>query len=512
MTDLLTKLGLNEPEESKSPGLQNPTDEISVNSEQAHEAARTDLNFLAALSIPDVFRFPFPSLFLTIWSWLLAFVHKEREFPQLALGLPRGFAKTTFVKIFVIFCILFTKRKFILIISSSATLAQNIIADIQDILDHPNIKKLFGDWRVGLEKDTQTLKKFGYRGRSITIVGIGAGTSLRGLNIKNERPDVMIFEDIQTRECADSQVESEKLEQWLFGTAMKAKSPFGCMFLFIANMYPTKHSILRKLKTNSTWVKFIVGGILEDGTSLWEDLQPLSQLMQEYQNDLEAGHPEIFYAEVLNDENASVNNLIDVSALPTYPYEENEIPGGNFIVIDPATGKVNGDAVSIGYFEVLNSKPALQDVIEDKFSPGDSIRIALELALTKNCRLIAVESNAYQYTFLYWFNFICRQLGISGIFCVEVYSGTLSKVSRILHMFKELKSGEQYYHPRTKALVNAQITQFNPLKNNNTDGILDLLTYAPKVMAMYEEYITAQDPLDSQGIEALGVIENNSAF
>lgn len=510
--DILEKLGFKDDAEGAKGGLQNPTDEISVSSQQAHEAARSDLNFLAALSIPDVFRFPFPTLFLTIWSWLISYVHKEREFPQLALGLPRGFAKTTFVKIFVIFCILFTKRKFILIISSSATLAQNIIADIQDILDHPNIKKLFGDWRLGLEKDTQTLKKFGYRGRSITIVGIGAGTSLRGLNIKNERPDVMIFEDIQTRECADSQVESEKLEQWLFGTAMKAKSPFGCMFLFIANMYPTKYSILRKLKTNSTWLKFIVGGILESGESLWEDLQPLTQLMQEFQNDLEAGHPEIFYAEVLNDENASVNNLIDVTTLPRYPYEDNEIAGGNFIVIDPATGKVNGDAVSIGYFEVLNARPALLDVIEDKFSPGDSIRIAIELALSKNCRLIAVESNAYQYTFLYWFNFICQQMGISGLFCVEVYSGTLSKISRILHMFKELKSGEIYYHPRTKPLVNSQITQFNPIKNNNTDGILDLLTYAPKVMDMYGEYIVAQDPLDPSGIEGIGVIEHNSLF
>jgi len=36
----------------------------------------------------------------------------------------------------------------------------------------------------------------------------------------------MIFEDIQTRECADSKVESDKLERWMIGTAMKAKSPF----------------------------------------------------------------------------------------------------------------------------------------------------------------------------------------------------------------------------------------------------------------------------------------------
>ena len=64
---------------------------------------------------------------------------------------------------------------------------------------------------------------------------------------------------------------------------MKAKSPEGCMFLFVANMYPTKTSILRKLKSNPTWVKFIAGGILADGTSLWEDLQPIQQLLSEFE-------------------------------------------------------------------------------------------------------------------------------------------------------------------------------------------------------------------------------------
>lgn len=87
----------------------------------------------------------------------------------------------------------------------------------------------------------------------------------------------MIFEDIQTREQADSQIQSENLEKWMVGT-VKTKSPHGCAFIFVANMYPTKWSILRRLKANTNWTKFIAGGILADGTSLWEDLQPIAQL------------------------------------------------------------------------------------------------------------------------------------------------------------------------------------------------------------------------------------------
>ena len=190
---------------------------------EVQELARHDLNFLAPLAMPTIFKFMYPAVFLAVWSLLLSTVAKTRDFTQLALGLPRGFGKTTLVKLFILYCILFTGKKFILIISSTAGLAENILADVIDMLNEPNIKKVFGDWKLGIEKDTQGIKKFGYRGRNITIAALGAGTSLRGLNIKNERPDVMIFEDIQTRECADSQVQSDTLERWMVGTAMKAK-------------------------------------------------------------------------------------------------------------------------------------------------------------------------------------------------------------------------------------------------------------------------------------------------
>lgn len=486
--------------------------DIGVSAEDVQKAAKLDLNFLSALVMPLVFKFNFPSVFLSVWTWLLGFAHKKRIFPQLALGLPRGFGKTTLVKLFIVYCLLFTNKKFILIISAKASLAENILSDVIDMLNEPNILKVFGDWRLGMEKDTQAVKKFGFRGRNIIIAAIGAETSLRGLNMKNERPDVMIFEDIQSRECADSEIQSNKLEDWMIGTAMKAKSPHGCMFLFVANMYPTKHSILRKLKSNNKWTKFIAGGILADGTSLWEDLQPIEQLMNEFENDLSMGKPEIFYSEVLNDENASQNNLVDLSKLPDSPYSEGDIPGGNFIIIDPATDKLGADEVSVGYFEVHNGYPVLMELVEARLSPGDTIRTALNYALTKNCRLIAVEANAYQYSLLYWFDFICQQLQIEGIEAVPIYSGTRSKNSRILEMFKSLAKGEVFIEEAAKAASFAQIISFNPLRRDNTDGVLDLLTYANKVMEEFVEYIVANNLIESQEFDAIDVPEFNSPF
>lgn len=499
---------------TETPVQEDVVQDVAADAQSVFDAAKNSLDFLAALALPLVYMYAFPPIFIQIWNWLTGVAHKVRDFSQLAIGLPRGFGKTLVIKLFVLYCILFTKKKFILITCETQTKANNIIADITDALDEINIKRVFGDWRLSVETDRQDLKKFSFRNRVIILMGVGVDSSVRGITLKNERPDVMIFDDIQSRECAESQIQTDKLEREFMGTFMKAKSPHGCMFIFIANMYPTKWSLLKKLKNNSEWTSFIVGGLLADGTSLWEELQPTEQLLKEFKNDLAMGRPEIFFAEVLNDETASSNYLIDLSALPPLPYSEGDIAGGNFILIDPATDKLGADAVSVGYFEVHNGYPVLCDLVEGRLSPGDTIREALKFCLQYNCRLVAVESNAYQYTLNYWFKFICEQQGIYGIEAVEVYSGTYSKNSRIITMLKAYAAGELFVAEKCRPAAHLQMVSFNPLKRDNTDGILDLLAYSTRVMELYAAHIQITSVVINQAGDAITILppELNCSF
>lgn len=479
---------------------------------EVQATAKNSLDFLAGLATPSTFKYLFPPVYQAVWRWLVENAHKTRDFSQLALGLPRGFAKTSVVKLFVLYCILFTDRKFIAVMCENEKKAINVVSDIMDMLSESNIKKVFGDWKAGdIASDQKALKTFGFRGRNI-ILWAGTVETIRGISLKNVRPDIEIFDDIQSRTDADSQTVSDSLEREMYGTAMKAKSPEGCLFIFIGNMYPTKWSILRKLKQNPNWIKFIAGGILADGTSLWEALQPIAQLHREFTNDLRSGHPEIFYAEVLNDENASVNTAIDVSKIPIYPFQDSDIPAGKFIIIDPANDKVNSDEVSIGYCEVHNAYGVLREVEEGRMSPGDIIRRALTMALRTGTSIVVIEATAYQYSLLYWFTFITTQMGITGIEPVEIYSGKANKNSRILAMFMQLLKGEIYIHPDAVAASYLQITQFNPMKRDNTDGILDLLTYIPKAIEMYGHQMISLTVIEEQDYGAIKVLEMNSPF
>ena len=486
-------------------------EEASYNRDEVIKLCEHSLDFLAAAAMPETFIYNFPPVLKTIWQILLTNVNKPKEYPQLAIGIPRGHAKTTLVKLFILWCILFSQKKFILVVSSTSSLAENVIADVFDFLDEPNIKSIFGNWRTGLEKDTQTLKKFGFRKRNIIVGALGSEGSMRGLNVKNARPDVMIFEDVQTKENAESAVASATLERWLYGTAMKAKSPEGCLFMFVGNMYPTNHSILKKLKTNPTWTKFISGAILADGTALWQELRSLDSLIEELNNDIAAGHPEIFFSEVLNDTDAGVNSTVDFSAFKQWLWTSEDHPDGQFLVIDPSQGKgKNSDA--IGRFEIYDGKIGVADITIGKYSPGNLVRRTIIEALRNDVRVIAVEAMGYQYTLLYWFEEISKNLGIDGIMFVPIYVNQSAKNSRIAQGLKSMQAGEIILHGKIRSLVQKQIADWNPLKKDNIDDILDVISYAPKVLTDHAfDIMTPFSAVTREG-DTSGVVEDNHLF
>jgi len=463
---------------------------VDVSPVEAITRAERDMNFLAALCFAEHMKFLFPALFVACWEFMKSKVNLIRSFPQLAIGIPRGFAKTTVMKLWIIYCVLFTSKRFIVVISKIEDHAINIIMDVCEMLSHPNITSLFGMWNINIERDQQQCKIFSFRGRKIILGAIGAKGSIRGLNIGNERPDVMIFEDYQSKEDSENEELSNKQYETMVGTFMKACAPFGCMYIFVANMYPTVGSILKKLKTNPDWMSFIVGAILADGTSLWEDLQPIEQLIDEYMKDLRAGVPQVFLAEKLNDENAGIKAGNDIMKIGKFPFDPSDLPQGRAIVIDPALDNPTSDYNGVGLVGLYDGIPVLEKVILGKFTPLALIKQALMLGFNTGTRLITVENVAYQASLLFWFNQVCQDNGIQGFHFMPLNVGSKSKNSKIAASLKEIvpnKDGkiETYVKDEVRPLLINEIIKWQPLKKNNQDTVLDLLTFCRKVIEQF---------------------------
>lgn len=461
--------------------------DVGVSRDEAVKAARESMNFFGALCLPDVFKFNFPPIFLAVWQMLTEAAVKESGQDRLAIGLPRGFAKTLVLKLFVLWCIFFTNRRFILIVCNTATLAENFVADVVDTLSSSNILRVFGNWQLSCEKDTQSLKKFSFRGRPIILAALGSGSSLRGLNLKYERPDVIIMDDMQSKEEAASPTEASKSLGWMMGTLLKANNKQRCLTVFLGNMYPYEGTILKKLRKNSQWISFICGAILADGQSIWPELRSVEDILQELDHDEQMGHPEIFYSEVMNDDAAGSRSGVDFTRVNVWE-DTAEEPDAGFVIIDPSAGKKKSDDVAIGAVLCWQGEPVLREVLAGRFNPLEQCDEAIKLAAKWKLSAIVVEDVAYQATLCFWMQRRLTQLGLTSIKILPINPGGEQKVTRIKEMFKQLTAEKAriWLHRSVVSVVVHQITYFDPMKpSQNKDDILDILAYLYKVIARY---------------------------
>jgi len=118
-------------------------------------------------------------------------------------------------------------------------------------------------------------------------------------------------------------------------------------------------------------------------------------------------------------------------------------------------------------------------------SPFETIQLALLWAVQNGIQVIAVESHAYQYTLLFWFQFVCTQLKIEGIHFVELENNAYAKNAKIKDMIQQLVKGEILRRPEVRAEVVTQIIHWNPLKRDNVDDILDLLAWCYRAIDKY---------------------------
>lgn len=449
-------------------------------------ACKTDLNMLAAICMPHMFKFLFPKVFLALWQWIRPHFYEERAFPRLAVGLPRGFAKTVVIKLLILYALFYTRKKYIVVFCATLDKAEGVIADICQILSNENVSTIFGDWSMKCVKDRADLKKFWFRGRYVVLRAAGVGTDIRGTNLFEARPDFQVFDDVQKREDAESTVKYEHLKTWFFETAMKTRDPFGCVYVFLGNLYPTEYSLLRELDSNPHWLKFITGCILDSGESLWEDLMPLELLLKEYDFDVSSGRLASFMAEMMNDRTIRTAGGLDISKVPQCTFENEVLHQGNFLIVDPSTGKTGKDPVAIGYAEVYDGVPVLRKLFVGAFSPKETIQRSIQVAIEHNCRFIFVEGVAYQETLVFWFREVCQAAGIEGLIFEPVYPGKHSKNSRIVDdMFPALLRGEIQLHSSVRNTVLLEASLFRADKKDNRDDILDVCSYIQVIHAKY---------------------------
>lgn len=488
---------------------------LPVFQSDAYLRGKVDINFFASLCLPQIFRFSLPSFYIAAWRLITEegeHIDPDRLM-RFALGLPRGHAKTTFIKIVIAWMIAYDFASFILIICSNSSLAENLLADVDDILSSDNFTAVYGYWGEDIKStDSKDTKKAVFHSRSVTLVARGWIAGIRGINLKNQRPDFIFCDDVQTKENDLSPTEREKLLDELVSSIFKAIAPYGRRtIVYVGNLYSSE-CILQRLRDTPHWTSMVTGAILDDGSPLWGDLVSLKELKESFEHDEALGRSHIWFAEVMNDPQSVLHSLLPYP-IPDSDQKEILNDDGSFITIDPAGFRKTSDDNVIAVHRKFDNKGYVIDMDRGIHDPSEIIQRAISMALQYDCTLIGIEAVGYQQTLGFWVNFFLNQLQIRHITVVELHPHGRSKEARIRQFVTELYKKTWFIHdPRCRREFTWQGSMYKFGKKENKDDILDAMAYGLDVRNEFWHLIT---PLRNNAHKVdhnICSVEHNSCF
>lgn len=461
--------------------------------DQIRRLASVQLDVFAGLVMPEIAVYAFPPFYQELWILCIrSFMElsPDNKLFKLLLVLPRGHAKTTFIKLLVAYLIIHRLADFVMVLCASDGNAESFAKDVSSMLSHQNVRKLYGDWEAGLKEDNAAEKVGYFMGRKCILkaASILSG-SVRGTQKEMKRPDVIVFDDVQTKEVAESEKKTEVVEDAIFGTALLAASPHRCGVVYIGNSYP-RNCIADKIAASGEFITLRTGAILASGESLWPELHSIASLRSSWRIAAAVGKGHLWMAEIQNQplEQDGVRPLLPDGDFQLTILDPGYQKIAAFVTVDPAGSNKGADDTAIGGHVVWEGMQiqlvALEAALMD---PRQTIITALRMAERVQAPLIFVEAVAYQASLCFWGQEVLKELHLDHLYTfVPLQAGKASKLARIRAWVGELLGGQYCITDQeTKQKILYQALVFDARKTDNRDDLLDTAAFGTVIRNHY---------------------------
>ncbi|MCF8043833.1 MAG: hypothetical protein K9K65_06030 [Desulfarculaceae bacterium] len=247
--------------------------------QERRDRAEWDFEFFCYTYLPHYFDFPpaeFHREMVKLASRRPDPAKGEAVIP-IALGAPRGFAKSTVIAFaYVLWEALFHRRSNVLIVSETKDLAQDHVASIAaECTENQRIIYDFAPSIVTLKRGRLVFKG------GPNIYARGAGQQIRGVKHAQHRPDLVIMDDMEN----DKRVQNPKLVKfllkWITGTVYPTIGRTGTLII-IGTILDRRSALATMLGSSEepwcNWPRHTYRAITEQGESLWPEMYSLELL------------------------------------------------------------------------------------------------------------------------------------------------------------------------------------------------------------------------------------------
>lgn len=454
--------------------------------------------FFIEFFLGDQLTFEVPQLHVEIWERLID-PSRERNL----LAIPRDHAKTTLVKLAIVWHYLFSDHRFVVYLSNTNTIALNACKDVMGFLTCDNFVSVFGRIRVTKSSETESIWQFempimgSNKVKNCTLRAIGANQQIRGMNIDNQRPDLAAIDDVESDENTASEPLQKKLDKWMFGPFMKALARNRKKVFWLGNML-AKTSLLARLSMNPRWNPVVFGAIVIDPETkqlrpLWEDRWSMEELREDFKEYVNLGLMETWMCEMMNMPGHGVNGF-RTDQIYLQPQPDPSDVEAAFLVIDPAFGlEADNDDTSITVHVIRSDGlPMIAEDISGKMSEAEMYHNMIYLTRKWGAYVWGIEAIAAQRVLIPFFNLmLANEMMNREIEMIPLISGRGDpKVSRI-RSFVSLMAEKQYaIYDDGLGIVN-EIFGFDMRKKNNKDDRIDSCAYGPIMLENYLGLIMA---------------------
>lgn len=474
---------------------------VQFDADQLRTALKADAEFFIQFFMGDLLTTPVPDIHKEIFG-LMTGVDVNR----FVCAIPRDHAKTTLAKLTCVWYFLFHQpTRFIAYLSNTAAVAIPAVKDVMDFLESPNCKAVFGPVEYSVKQDGVGYYEFTIAGKSCILRAQGAGGQVRGLNIQNQRPNLVVIDDLESTEGAHSIATEEsfkKLKTWFYGPFLKALDGFNSKIIQIGNMLSTRSLLYLHCKSRF-WYSRVYGCIRADGTPLWPGKWSIESLRLDFEQYQEMGETELWFAEMMNMPMSGVHGLIKSEQIGYAPQMHPSDSKIGFITVDLAISmqdKAHKTTVTVHKWNIDRQAWQIADYEGGQLDPIQLWRLIVRLAFKWRIRVIGIEDEAYQASLQYVFPHFARLEGVKGLLFVPLSTGKKHKYIRLEAWAATLKSGH-WLLTEGDFILTQQLLSYNKTKKENDDDYIDSAAYGPQMEQRYaaEIMVEYEGPEDTKG-------------
>lgn len=449
-------------------------DKLAITPAEAVRIGATSLTRYGRLFFPKTFRQSSPPMHEEIGAALM-----NQSFRNVAIEVFRDGAKTTLLRTFTSQRIAYGISRTILFVSASQGHSILTLRWIKRQVEHNRLwAETFRLRKGGKWTDDHVEIIHEALDVPITLLALGVTGQLRGFNIDDHRPDLIVCDDTSTDEASNSPDQRSKQSNLVFGAlfnSLAPKSEAPDAKAVILDTPKSKFDLIESCEKDPEWAFFRFGVFDANGESRWPERYPTEELLKQKEAAARVGRLPIWMREkecrVVAEELASFrqDNLMFWDELP---------PRATYVIsIDPASSdSKDADDNVVAVVGFWKEKVFLAEYKAATGQDPDMVMAAVfEFARRYKPIGVVVESIGYQRVLAWYLEKKMREQRLYlPIYRVQ---DVRRKSDRIIQAIGETSGYQRLYiKPRHTKFIE-QYTQYSPAAKMH-DDVLDAVSMA----------------------------------